>query len=43
MIEGILIFVCGFLCGKYTDQIKMYIVKLVNKFKKNDNEEIITD
>ena len=36
MIEGIIIFAIGFVCGKYTDQVKDYCIKLYNKYiKKN--------
>ena len=31
MIEGIIMFIIGFACGKYTDQIVEYCKKYFNK------------
>lgn len=37
MIEGIIIFAIGFVCGKYTDNVKDFCIKMYNKYiKKND-------
>lgn len=37
MIEGIIIFAIGFVCGKYTDQVKDYCIKVYNKYIKKTN------
>ena len=37
MIEGIIIFGIGFICGKYTDKVKYYCIKVYNKYIKKTN------
>lgn len=39
MIEGIIIFIVGFICGKYTNQVKDFCIKMYNKFTKKEVEE----
>ena len=41
MIEGIIIFIIGFVCGHYTDQVKSFCKNLINKFTNKDNNENI--
>lgn len=38
MLEGIIIFVIGFVCGKYTDTVKDFCVKMYNKYIKKEEE-----
>lgn len=39
MIKGVIIFIAGYLCGHYTDQVKDFCMKLINKLKKKETEE----
>lgn len=36
MIEGIIVFILGFVCGMYKDEIKKFFD---DKFKNNDNDK----
>ena len=40
MLEGIVIFAVGYVCGKYTDQVKAFVIKMINKCKKQKEETI---
>lgn len=40
MVEGLIVFAIGYVCGHYTDQVKAYFIKLYDKFKKKETEEI---
>ena len=37
MIEGIIIFAIGFVCGKYTDNVKDLCIKMYDKYIKKNN------
>jgi len=39
MITGVIIFIAGYLCGHYTDQVKDFCMQLINKYKNKKNEE----
>jgi len=43
MLEGILVFVLGYVCGMYNDKVKALFAKYINKWfdkseEKNNNE-----
>ena len=42
MLEGLIVFIIGYVCGKYTDKVIEYSKKLYNKYFKN-KEEIIEE
>ena len=41
MIEVVIVFIFGYICGHYTNQVKSFFVKIINKFKKNTEYENI--
>lgn len=43
MIEGLIVFAIGYVCGHYTDQVKAYFIKLFDKFKKKETEETVEE
>lgn len=36
MLEGIIIFGMGFICGKYTDKVKDFCIKIYKKYFKKE-------
>ena len=39
MIEGIVIFVVGYICGMYNKQVKIFVKKYLNKWFDKDEEK----
>ena len=39
MLEGIIVFIIGYICGIYNDKVKAFISKQIDKiFQKNEKE-----
>lgn len=40
MLEGIIVFVIGYICGMYNDKVKAFITKQIDKlFQKSEDKE----
>lgn len=39
MIEGLIVFVVGYVCGKYTDQVIAFTKKMYNKYFGNSEKQ----
>lgn len=43
MLEGVIVFIIGYICGKYTDKVIEISKRLYNKYFGKKEEEIINE